>query len=226
VRNIGVALIMWRKLVKRPNRRKTFLEQILSSQLTLEIVLHSIASLLAILTMCAVTATETLLSYLGDGMPMCAVARCTHTHTQDGADLELLKLFGVVFVVRLLAMVVEHMLLLRVIEYLQSRRVASTKVNQSTMILPMSPASTFEDDHHNPGPKLERVQTFGKSSDNVLTRTYSFVTGTNLETSVPHWFMYEMRKLLGGDNATTTPLLMVAVFILFMTYASAIRNDF
>jgi hypothetical protein len=149
-------------------------------------------------------AAETLLSVYGPGGLTCAVARC-------GAqvDSEILVLFGVVLIGRILFLVGEHALLLRVIEYYQHTLGASLQRNASNRV-------------HNyisaPAAVTLRFNTLVLAGDELIDGELA------AETSVG--FLNALQDLLGGDSSRTTHALLLIVFVLVISYASVLRNGF
>jgi hypothetical protein len=149
-------------------------------------------------------AAETLLSVYGPGGLTCAVARC-------GAqvDSEILVLFGVVLIGRIIFLVGERALLLRVIEYYQQtfgaslQRYAGDLVRQNTNAL---------------AAVTRRFDTLVLAGDELIDGELA------AETSVG--FLNALRDLLGGDSSRTTHALLLIVFILVISYASVLRNGF
>jgi hypothetical protein len=249
----------------------------------MKVILHwavadSIAELMGILTVYAVAVIETLMSYIGDGDVLCTVARCR----PKTADVQLLYLYGVVLVVRIVVVVGERALLLRVMAYYQRTGAARVPLPQppqgprsspfpamkeesnlrvpqltpaverasvqtvanhdspewrSESNLPVSPVTPAEE-----GESVEAIANRDSPENMRRSRTSSRSLAPRISFSANstrrltllggemtiglNRFKYEVRKLLGGDNSGTTYALVVAVFVVVMTYASVIRNGF
>jgi hypothetical protein len=72
---------------------------------------------------------------------------------------------------------------------------------------------------------VENVRLSRTGSRSRALRASMSSSSTGLSIGVKR-FKYEVRKLLGSDNAQTTNVLMVAVFALVMSQASITRNRF
>jgi hypothetical protein len=217
VYNVSIACAMWRRqmrLMRNANEREDAPDKAWNSRLTLKLVLHSVAELMGILTVYAVAAMETLFMYMGDGSALCAVAHCR----AQTVDFQLLGLYGVVLIVRLLVMFGEFALLFRVLEYCQ--RLGASRVYPLQAAMPAAASRTVVDDS-----SLEHGRDVD-DVDDVDERNYSVVTSNGSVNDTHAWLKYEVRKLLGGDNAVATHALMVAIFVLVVSYASSIRNGF
>jgi hypothetical protein len=214
VYNVSIACAMWRRQMRHmrnANEREDAPDKAWNSRLTLKLVLHSVAELMGILTVYAVAAMETLFMYMGDGSALCAVAHCR----AQSVDFQLLGLYGVVLIVRLLVMFGEFALLFRVLEYCQ--RLGASRVYPLQAAMPAAASRTVVDDS-----SLEH----GRDVDDVDESNYSAATGTGSVNDTHEWLKYEVRKLLGGENTVATHALMVAIFVLVVSCASSIRNGF
>lgn len=117
VRNLGVTGIVWHRLMCALGRENAS-EHPFGSRRSMKTVLHravadSIAELMGILTVYAVASFETLLAYLTDDTLTCSVASCR----EQSEDLELLLLYGIVLLTRVLFLVLERALLVRMIDF-------------------------------------------------------------------------------------------------------------
>jgi hypothetical protein len=150
-------------------------------------VIDSIAELLGIVTVYTVAGMETGLAYAGREDMTCTVIRC-HRKTVDS---DLLSLYGVILMVRILVLVWERSALLRMVAYYQRK-------------LPSPEA---------PSRRLRRVMVgtipLGRRAVGGSRKTFRL--------------QQEICTLLGDENSG---MLLVAVFVLVMAYASAIRNGF
>jgi hypothetical protein len=109
----------------------------------------------------------------------------------------------------------EFALLFRVLDYCQ--RIGASRVYPLQAATPAAVSRTVVDDS-----SLEH----GRNVDDVDERNRSVVTRTSSVNDTHVWLKYEVRKLLGGDTAVASHALMVAVYILIVSYASSIRNGF
>jgi hypothetical protein len=154
-----------------------------------------------------VAAIETFLFVFTDGPLACAVVRCD----APSVDFSLLALLGVVLAVRFLFLAGEHALLVRLIEYYQRHNSATLHLQQTPKPATGEVASqTYEN-----SPSAPRNQ-----------ETQSHQPGDGLPLGFkrnPKAFMYDSRKLLGGANAWTIHVLIAAVSVLVVTYASSVR---
>jgi hypothetical protein len=202
--NGSIACTVWYRHMRCVDGREDALNQAWGSQLAKKIVVHSIAELMGILIVYAVAAMETLFMYLGDGSIVCAVARCR----AQTVDYQLLGLYGVVLIVRLLVMVGKFALLLHVLEYFH-------KIGVSRVHPPLAASLTAV------------VDGSFKSEHGVDEKERSAATRTSsVANRAREWLNSEVRKLLGGANSVATHALTVAVFMQVVSYASTIRNDF
>jgi hypothetical protein len=279
LRNLGFTFIVWHRLM-RAMGRETASEHPFGSRRAMKTVLHravadSLAELMGILTVFAVALFETLLAILIDGNLTCAVAKCRG----QTVDLQLLLLYGIVLGVRLLALVLERALLVRVIEYYTRTGAARVHVRQLTLRqtdpIPVMEHTSFESERaselgsHSHAPfagiesipipiagsrnswsvhppisvapeaephravgnngSIENLRPLRTSSRSVALRTSLSANSTRISDELTIGFKrlkYEVRKLLGSDNARTTNALVVAVFILVISVSSGIQNGY
>jgi hypothetical protein len=279
LRNLGFTRIVWHRLMREMGR-ETASEHPFGTRRAMKTVLHravadSLAELMGILTVFAVALFETLLASLIDGNLSCAVAKCR----AQTADLQLLSLYGIVLGVRVLVLVLERALLVKVIEYYTRTGAARVHVRQltprQTDPIPVMEHTSFESERaselvsHSHAPiagiesipipvvgfrnswsvqpptylapeaephravgsngSIENLRPLRTNSRGVALRTSLSANSTRISDELTigvKRFKYEVRKLLGSDNARTTNTLVIAVFIMVISVSSQIQNAY